>query len=214
MEEIASPQEVVADLLPPSPQPEGLEAADSGGAPTPAEALTRLETTMAAGLADILREIREKAAVDHFREEQVDRLHTELQTYKNDLVSKQARLLIQGIVRLHDDLGKTVAALRQKPPEELSPETLFRNLADFQDDLELLLGQHGVERFQTLGEELDPRRQTVARTVPTDDPGRAGRIAERVRPGFEQGETLLQKERVAVWIASNGTNDKAQGGHS
>jgi molecular chaperone GrpE len=214
MEEIASPQEVVADLLPPSTPSGDPEPADPGGELAAAEALTRLETTMAAGLADILQEIREKAAVDHFREEQVDRLHAELQTYKNDLVSKQARLLIQGIVRLHDDLGKAVAALRQKPPEELTPETLFRHLADFQDDLELLLGQHGVERFQTLGEELDPRRQTVARTVPTDDPGRAGRIAERVRPGFEQGEKLLQKERVAVWVISNGANDKAQGGHS
>jgi len=214
MEELASPQEVVADLLPLSPPPEGVEATISGGDPTQAETLTRLETTVATAFAELLQEIREKAAVDRFREEQVDRLHAELQTYKNDLVSKQARLLIQGIVRLHDDLGRSVAALRQKPVEELTPETLFRQLADFQDDVELLLGQHGVERFEAIGEELDPRRQTVARTVPTDDPGRIGRIAERVRPGFEQGEKILQKERVAVFVASNGTNDKAQGGHS
>jgi molecular chaperone GrpE len=214
MEELASPQEVISDLLPPSPPPEDPEPADAGSDLSSAEVVARLETAVVGGFADVLREIREKAAVDRFREEQVDRLHAELQTYKNDLVSKQARLLIQGIIRLHDDLGKAVSALRQKPPEELTPDTLFRQLADFQDDLELLLGQHGVERFQTLGEELDPRRQTVARTVPTDDPGRAGRIAERVRPGFEQGETLLQKERVAVWVSSNGANDKPQGGHS
>lgn len=184
---------------------------EAPGVPDP---LSRLESALLGGFADLLREIRDKAAVDRFREEQVDRLHTELQTYKNDLVSKQARLLIQGIVRLHDDLGRAVGALRQKPPEELTLDALFRQLADFQDDIELLLGQHGVERFEALGEEIDPRRQTVARTIPTDDPGRAGRIAERVRPGFEQGETILQKERVAVWVASNGTNDKPQGGHS
>ncbi len=214
MEELASSQEVVPDALPPSTPPEDPEAEDSRGELTPIEALTRLETTVAAGIAEILQEIRETAAVDRFREGQVDRLHAELQTYKNDLVSKQARLLIQGIVRLHDDLGRSVAALRQKPAEELTPETLFRQLADFQDDVELLLGQHGVERFEAPGEEFDPRRQTVARTVPTDDPGCAGRIAERVRPGFEQGEKILQKERVAVWVASNGTNDKSQGGPS
>ncbi len=205
MEEPVSPQEVVSDVLPPSTPSEDPEPQT--------EALMRLETAVAAGFAGILQEIREKATVDRFREEQIDRLHAELQAYKNDLVSKQARLLIQGIVRLHDDLGKALAALRQKPPAELPPETLFRQLAGFQDDLELLLGQHGVEPFRTHGEELDPRRQTVARTVPTDDPGLVGRIAERVRPGFEQGETLFQKERVAVY-ASNGTKDKAQGGHS
>jgi molecular chaperone GrpE len=214
MEELASPQVVVSDPVPPPPPQGDPEPTDAGQALHPAEALSRLEAVVAAGFADLLREVREKAAVDRFREAQVDRLHAELQTYKNDLVSKQARLLIQGIVRLHDDLGKSVAALRQKPPEELTPETLFRQLTDFQDDVELLLGQHGVERFELPGEELDPRRQTVARTVPTEDPGRAGRIAERVRPGFEQGETTLQKERVAVFVASNGTNDKAQGGHS
>ncbi len=169
---------------------------------------------MATGVAELLQEIREKAAIDRFREEQIDRLHAELQTYKSDLVSKQARLLIQGIVRLHDDLGRSVTALRQRPPEELTPERLFRQLADFQDDIELLLGQHGVERFEAPGEEFDPRRQTVARTAATDDPCHVGRVAERVRPGFEQGETILQKERVAVYVAANGTNDKSQGGHS
>lgn len=207
MEELTPPREAVPDVLLPSTPPEDPEPR--------AEVLTRLETAVAAGFAELLQEIREKAAVDRFREEQVDRLHAELQTYKNDLVSKPARLLIQGIIRLHDDLGKALAALRQKPPAELTPELLFRQLADFQDDLELLLGQHGVEPFQTHGEELDPRRQTVARTVSTDDPGLAGRVAERVRPGFEQGETLLQKERVAVWVAAGGTNDKTtDGGHS
>jgi hypothetical protein len=29
-----------------------------------------------------------------------------------------------------------------------------------------------------------------------------GRIADRLRPGFEQGDRLLQKERVAVWAAA------------
>jgi|SRR6185295_5605892 len=214
MEELASPGEVVPESPPRSTPPEDPAAANSSGELTSADALTRLETTVAAGLAELLQEIREKAAIDRFREEQIDRLHAELQTYKNDLVSKQARLLIQGIVRLHDDLGRSVTTLRQKPPEELTPETLFRQLADFQEDIELLLGQHGVERFEAPGEEFDPRRQTVTRTVPTEDPGRVGRISERVRPGFEQGETIVQKERVAVYAASNSTNDKAQGGHS
>jgi molecular chaperone GrpE (heat shock protein) len=213
MEELASSQEAVPDAFP-SNSSEEPEAAGSREETASTGALTRLEAAVTDALAEVLREIREKAAVDRFREEQIDRLHTELQTYKNDLVSKQARLLIQGIVRLHDDLGRSLTTLRQKPPAELTPEMLFRELADFQDDLELLLGQHGVERFEAPGEEFDPRRQTVARTVSTDDAGQVGRIAERVRPGFEQGETILQKERVAVYVASSGTNDKAQGGHS
>lgn len=214
MEELASPQEIPPDLPPPSPSTGDPKPIDSSDEASLVASMTRLEAAVAAGLADLLRELREKAAVDRFREEQVDRLHSELQTYKNDLISKQARQLIQGIVRLHDDLGRSIAALRQKPIEELTLEVLFRQLADFQDDIELLLGQHGIERFEALGEEFDPRRQTAACTVPTEDVGQIGRIAERVRPGFEQGETTLQKERVAVYVASTGTNNKAQGEHS
>jgi hypothetical protein len=46
------------------------------------------------------------------------------------------------------------------------------------------------------------------RTLYTEDPAQVGRIAERMRLGFQQGETLLQKERVAVYAAANGANAK------
>src|SRR4029079_190655 len=147
-------------------------------------------------------------------EEQIDRLHEELQTYRSDLVGKTARQLLQGLIRLHDDLGRMATALRQKPPAELTAERFFQHFADFQDDIELLLGQHAVELFQAPGAAFDPRRQTALRTMPADDPAQVGQIAERLRPGFEQGEALLQKERVAVYVAVNGNNDKAQGGQS
>ena len=113
------------------------------------------------------------------------------------------------MIRLHDNLGKVAASLRQKPAEELTPERFFKLLEGFQDDVEMLLDQHGVEKFEAGGEEFDPRRQTASFNVPTGDPARVGRIAERLRPGFEQGEALLQKERVAVFAATSGTNEKS-----
>ncbi|MEA2560971.1 MAG: molecular chaperone GrpE [Acidobacteriota bacterium] len=176
-------------------------------------ALTKLQETVKGGFADLLEQLRDKLIYDRFKEEQIARLHEELQSYKSDLISKPARQLLQGLIRLHDDLGKMAAALRQKPVEELTPERFFQQFAGFQDDLELLLGQNGVEPFQISGDVFDPRRQTTIRMVPADDPARVGQIAERLRPGFEQGEALLQKERVAVYVASNG-NHKVQGGQS
>ena len=179
--------------------------------PELAGAVVHLQETVTAGFADVLQQLRDKLTYDRFKEEQIARLHEELQYFKSDLVSKPARQLLQGLIRLHDDLGKMAAALRQKPVEELTPERFFQQFADFRDDIELLLGQNGVECFQAAGDVFDPRRQTVMRTVPAADPAHVGQIAERLRPGFEQGEALLQKERVAVYVASNG-NDNAQGG--
>jgi molecular chaperone GrpE len=208
---IAPPDLASSEELPIDLRGEPAAAAESSPLLT---ALERLEISLAEGLAVLLEEFRGRLALDRFKEDQIARLHGELQTYKSDLVNKTARQLLQGLIRLHDDLGKMASALRQKPPEELTPERFFQQFAGFQDDIELLLGQHGVESFTSPGEAFDPRRQTAARTVPTDDPGRVGQVAERLRPGFEQGEALLQKERVAVYVASNGSNEKAQGGHS
>lgn len=213
MEDLAQPLSAPVAELPEEcpPDPEQLGEDPAPPALDLAGAIGHLQETVTAGFADLLQQLRDKVTYDRFKEEQITRLHEELQGYKSDLVSKPARQLVQGLIRMHDDLGKMAAALRQKPAEELTPERFFQQFADFQDDLELLLGQNGVERFQTPGDVFDPRRQTAIRMVPADDPARVGQIAERLRPGFEQGEALLQKERVAVYVASNG-NDKAQGG--
>jgi molecular chaperone GrpE len=210
---LSAPVEEIPEECPPYPEQPDEELSTQPEAPPLdlAGALGQLQETVATGFADVLQQLRDKLTYDRFKEEQIARLHEELQAYKSDLVSKPARQLVQGLIRMHDDLGKMAAALRQKPAEELTPERFFQQFADFQDDIELLLGQNDVEHFQAPGDVFDPRRQTVIRTVPTDDPARVGQIAERLRPGFEQGEALLQKERVAVYVASNG-NDKAQGG--
>jgi molecular chaperone GrpE (heat shock protein) len=162
--------------------------------------LDSLEAAMKAGFYNILKELGDKWALDKFKEDQIARLHEELQAYKTDLVYQSARQLLLGLIRLHDDLGKMIASLRQRPADELTPERFFQHFSDFQDDIELLLGQHGVERFEVGEEEFDPCRQTVLRTVSTSEPGKIGRVAERLRPGFERGEALLQKERVAVYV--------------
>lgn len=188
---------VSPDPEPPSPQ------APEAPLDTLSSAIEHLETAVAAGIAEVLGEFRDKLALDRFKEDQITKLHEELQAYKNDLIFRASRQILQGVIRLHDDLGKVAISLRQKPAEELTPERFFQQLEGFQDDVELLLGQHGVERFEVDGEEFDPRRQTALRTISTEDPTQVGRVAERLRPGFLQGETLLQKERVAVYTAAS-----------
>jgi molecular chaperone GrpE len=168
------------------------------------ERLDRIERLLAEGLAGPLCELRDQLALDHFREQQIDRLHQELQGYKTDLLRRAIRPLLLGLIRLHDNLGKVQDSLRQVPPAELRPERITGFLDGFRGDLELLLEEHEVLRFETAGERFDPHRQTAARTVPAADPGSVGHVAERLRPGFAQGEAMLQKERVAVYVAAAG----------
>ncbi len=161
-----------------------------------------LQEEVRTGFAGILKEFREKLAFDGFKEEQIDRLHAELQTYKKDVIARSTQPLLQGIIRLHDDIGKVATALRDKPAEELTPKRFFRAIEGFVDDIELLLSQHGVETFRVPGEDFNPNRQTAVRTIPHAEHSLTGRIAHRLRPGFTQGEALLQRERVIVYSLS------------
>jgi molecular chaperone GrpE (heat shock protein) len=163
--------------------------------------LDRLEDRLGQGFERLLGELKARWALDRFREAQVDKLHAELQEHKRDLLGRAVQPVLQGLVRLHGDLGKTVEALQDKDPKELSPQRFFGVLDGFQEDLELLLERHGVSRFESPGEVFEPARQTALRTEPAPRAELAGRILARIRPGFEQGDVLLRKEGVAVWAS-------------
>lgn len=159
---------------------------------------------LAAGLDRLAELIEDKLAQDHFKERQVAQLHEELQAHRQGVLEKALRPLLMGLVRIHDELGRE----RDRLPSAQSEEVLQSGqvdalLAGFQDDVELLLEQHGVSRSRSPDDHFDPRLQTAVATVPTDDPERVGAIARRVRAGFERDGTPLRKERVDVFVAGD-----------
>jgi molecular chaperone GrpE len=199
----------------PAPASERASADPDGTAPrTRADALLaaveRLEEQVSAQTGRILQTFNDKFAFDGFKETQVERLHAELQQHREGMLERATRPLLNAVIRVHDDLGKVVASLAARPPEEITPERTFRVLEGFREDLELLLAQHGVEPFEPVDDVFDPRLHTALRTVHTGDPERAGRIAQRLRPGFSHGEALLQKARVAVFTAQGAPAPAAQ----
>jgi molecular chaperone GrpE (heat shock protein) len=186
------PEEAVEPEVPPP------EATVAGGRAEPAPpSLEHLATKL-----DRLREeFLARAAQDDFRERQIDRLHAEVQEHRSDLLGQLERPVLLGLIRLHDDLGRTAEALRRRDPATLTVETVLSAFEGFQEDIELLLGQHQVERYETPEVRFDPRRQTAVRTLAAPEAEHVGAVAQRVRPGFVRGDFTLQKERVAVYAA-------------
>jgi molecular chaperone GrpE (heat shock protein) len=192
----------------------GEQQHSTGDEPAAGQVSAALATT-AAGFGEILREVRDKLVSDHFREEQVARLHGELQLYKEDQAGKAERLVLQELIRLHDSLGKAAALWRRKAPEEVTPERLFNLLDGLRDDVEMALSRHDVVPYVASGDDFDPHRQVAAATVAAVEPAAIGRIATRLRPGFEQRNVLLQKERVAVFTeCAAAGGDHSSGGQS
>ena len=182
-----------ADPLAPAP------AADPGGLMALGGRLDGVEATLGRKLDALQtafdREIRAEAT----REKVVDRLHAELQEYKQGLILGILRPVFTDLIQLHDDIGKMVAC---SPPGDDAPAEVVRLIGvvrGYQQAVEDILYRQGVETFTHDGDTFDPRRQRALSTVPTDDPGLNKRVAARVRKGFQASDKVVRPEFVTVY---------------
>ncbi len=187
---------IVRGRVPPAEPPPPRQPPPSEGQSIP-EAVTK---AIQAATDHILEAFEAKLAYDATKQQQVDRLHEELQQHRSNLVEKAARPLVLGLVRLYDDIDKVSTAQRRKPPEALTPDRFYRVLEDIQDDVELLLGQNGFTAFRESTEQFDPHRQRILEKWPSANEADTGRVAKSLRPGFEKGTEIIEKERVAVYV--------------
>lgn len=178
-----------------------LAVASSDEMPATIEALSAARHVLEGKLDILAAAFETKLAIDEHKNQQIDTLHRELQSHKQDLLAKALRPLVAGLVRLHDNLGRMADTLRDRT-ETLPPDEAARLVKEFQEDVEILLDENGVALFTEPVDRFEPRRQTVRQTQETTDSEQVGHIVRRVRPGFERDGFLLQKERVDVYVAA------------
>jgi molecular chaperone GrpE len=138
------------------------------------------------------RELRAEAT----REKVVDRLHAELQEYKQGLLLGILKPVFIDLIQLHDDMGKMIAAEGQAEGEAAR---LLDWIQSFRQGIEDILYRQGVEPFHVEGDTFDPRRQRALSTVPTDDASKTKQVASRLRKGFQSGEKVIRPEMVTVY---------------
>jgi molecular chaperone GrpE len=140
------------------------------------------------------REIRAEGT----REKVVDRLHAELQDYKQDLLLNVMRPVFVDLIQLHDDIGKMGASyLEGGGPDRSAASAEFDKI---RQGIEDILYRQGVEPFVTDGDAFDARRQRAVSTVATTDESLARKVAERHRKGFVTGQKVIRPEVVSVYV--------------
>jgi molecular chaperone GrpE len=140
------------------------------------------------------RELRAEAT----RERVIDRLHAELQEYKQDFLLKVQRPIFIDLIQLHDDIGKMI----ETRPAAAGPERneAVRSIVEtIQIAIEDILYRQGVEPFAVEGDEFDARKQRAVSTQVSDDPSLNKRVASRLRKGFQAGDKLIRPEVVTVF---------------
>ena len=160
------------------------------------EAITTLGEVLNRKLDALTTVFEREIRAESTREKVVDRLHAELQEYKQGLLLGILRPVFIDLIQLHDDMGKMVAA---QPEPEGEVARLLDLIRGFQQGIEDILYRQGVEPFAQIDDAFDPRRQRALSTVPTDDPSRNKRVAARLRKGFQAGDKVIRPEMVTVY---------------
>jgi len=152
----------------------------------------------------------EKFIYDEIKEKQIDKLHSELQRYKQDIVFKTMKPLVHGIIYMYDDLDKMIQKYKNSS-DELSPEKMLKFLDSLREDIEILLEENGINSFkEELNTKFNPKRQQLVKKVPTEDKEKVGEVVESIRVGFETATDLIKKERVAVYVYEDKTKEKLE----
>lgn len=187
---------VATDEIDVEPEPEAAEQVE--GRASVLIALAELSSSLGRRIDALAAAFDREVRAEATREKVVDRLHAELQDYKNDLLLNVMRPVFVDLIQLHDDIGKIVAA--QSAPSD-DAARLVELMRGFQQGIEDILYRQGVEPFALEDDAFDPRRQRAFATVATDDPEQAKRVASRLRKGFRAGEKVIRPEIVSVYAA-------------
>ena len=163
-------------------------AADRG--PVLLDAVVGLGDRLSRRLDAIQAILEREARAEATRERVIDRLHAELQEYKQDLLLKVQRPIFVDLIQLHDDIGKMIEA-RSAADAEPDRATAVRGILEsIQVAIEDILYRQGVEPFTAEGDAVRPRRQRAVATVATDDPAQQDhrRPAAQGVPGRRQAD--------------------------
>ena len=150
--------------------------------------------------AELAHDFRSKLQYDAHKNQIIDKLHAELQEYRNDLIRKLLRPMVLDTIMVADDIRKLVRGYRNRDPEDMDPLKFLDLMEGIADDLDNLLYRQGVEGFRVEGEDFDPKRQKVLVRVPTEDPDKDKAVSERIRCGYQWDDRVIRPEMVAVHV--------------
>jgi len=169
-------------------------------------------------LDEMLLLFKDKILYDITKEKQVDKLHSELQTYKQDVIFKATKPLISSIIYIYDDMDKMIQRYTNNP-EELDLKKMMNILETLKEDIEILLEENGITQFsEEFKTKFDPKTQQLIKKIPIGDKEQVGEVVEKIRPGFENITEIIRKERVAVYVYDETLNiekeNKIEGGNN
>ena len=146
-----------------------------------------------------------------FEREVGDKLHKELQEYKNDFYFQLIKPTILGLIRVRDNFKAGVKNFSKKSREEQD-----RFLRSFIDGIDIILDENEIEIFETdltdeNNQKYNSRKQKIVRKVETQEKEKNGKICELISEGYIRNEKVIECEKVKVYVYKEKRDEKSKG---
>ncbi len=163
--------------------------------------LTRVLKNLEYAVGSLHDEVHAMVAKTTTRDELLSKAYDELYAFRQQLWVQQEQKILRAFIRFHDDVAKFFEPLVSGTavgPDRTRISNVHHAL---QTSIEVYLSDFNIEKFNVPDDTFDPASQIALHVEPSKDTELVGRVFHRVRPGFCQGDTIIQKERVQVFGA-------------
>lgn len=154
---------------------------------------------IAATQNDIKKDFNQKLQYDQHKEQLIDKLHKELQEYKDDIIKSSIQPLVRDLIMINDNIFKLIENYRASD-EPLQAEAILDQMEGITMDIDDALYRQGIETYTCPGEKVDPIRQNIFKTVKINDTSKEKHLSDRIRKGYEWDDKIIRKELVSVYI--------------
>ena len=174
-----------------------LSSQEEENAPSQAEILEKM-ALMDQKLDSLAEKFDDKIQTDAYKNQLFDQMHNQLRKYQDDVLEAIREPIITELLDLLDGLKK----YEKHMPEEATPENLEKmkkRFSDVREDLEDILENMDVCKYETDPQQPEPKRQKIIKTVQTDLPEQNNQIAEKMSDGYLYQNRILKYEKVAIY---------------
>ncbi len=158
------------------------------------------QTLILENLQQLVRQFQDKIKEDAHKRELFDEMHAELQEYKNGLLDQLTLSIELDVIKMIDDVERSVAVFSDKQESSENYSKLYAVLAGVATDLEDLMYRHGVEPYIEEGDKVNIQRQKILSTTPTNDVTLDKKIAKRLARGWEKQGKIIRPERISAYL--------------
>lgn len=150
---------------------------------------------------DALTELfKAKIETDEYKNHLFDEMHRQLAKYQDDALKSVIEPFISELITLLEN----VKQYEKFTPEEATPENyakLRKRLTDIRGDIEDILEEMDVSKYETDDVIPDTKRQKIIKTVRTEDASKNNTIASKLSDGYIYGNKIIKYEKAAVYKA-------------